>query len=346
MNNIFDYMDSYGNTSFDDNNFNKIDALIFSKLIYFPLDEIDIKDTKNIEKTYDKLLYFIIDKEIYFNQKIRMDDIIFLKKIINCKRYNSLILKNYISKTDYEIEKQFAAITILINKKEAFISFRGTDDSVVGLKEDLNMTFMSPIPSQKEAVNYINEYGNYKKLIVGGHSKGGNLAIYGSSHANMAIKKSIECIYNYDGPGFNSSFLMSNEYQTVSDKIMTFVPEESIVGMFLDYSDKYFIIHSYSISIFEHDLYTWEIKDNDFVYKKEVSIKNKNINRKINKIISSLTTEEKEVFINSLYDLVKLTGIKKWSDFDLTSLTKVKLQNLKIRKLLFVFIINILKING
>ena len=114
-----------------------------------------------------------------------------LREAAATKRFGSLILTNYVDYVDGGKEEQFAAFHVRIDNRLTYIAFRGTDDTLVGWKEDFNMSFLSPVPSQKDAVRYIDTtvQRSEGKLILGGHSKGGNLAVYASVFARPSVKK-------------------------------------------------------------------------------------------------------------------------------------------------------------
>ena len=174
MSNIIDYIKWRGDLSFDQAPINEIDNIILTRFSYLPFKYIELNNMETIESISNKMKDFDIERFLWD------DDKEFIKLLGQVDRYKNLKTTNYIEIFDKAAEKQFAAITILLPNKTSYISFRGTDSSLVGWKEDLNMSFMENVPSQKEAVNYLNNIArkNKDKLIIGGHSKGGNLAVY------------------------------------------------------------------------------------------------------------------------------------------------------------------------
>ena len=218
MSNIFDYIDWRGDLSFNQSSFNEIDNLILSRVSYFPFDGlISENETITIKEAYSRFQKLDLS-HIHMLQK---EDIDLFPAIAYSKRFGELYIKNYISKRDIEAEKQFSAITFLLPDGTIYVAYRGTDNTLIGWKEDFNMSFMESIPSQEEAKKYLNNVAseNSDKLRIGGHSKGGNLAVYAAAFCNDEIKPRIMEVYNNDGPGFFDSIISTAEYQSISGKI-------------------------------------------------------------------------------------------------------------------------------
>lgn len=192
-----------------------------------------------------------------------------------------------------------------------YISFRGTDSTLTGWKEDFNMAFMLPVPAQKEALNYVEKITKLipRKFYIGGHSKGGNLAVYAGCNLNRKLSKRIIKIYSHDGPGFLKEFLTTSNYQSIKEKIEKVVPSSSIIGMLLYTNEHYKIIKSSEKGILEHDPFSWLVKDNNFIILKDLSDGTAYTNKVINDFISSLSKKEREIFIDSLFTVLKSTNL-------------------------------------
>lgn len=190
-----------------------------------------------------------------------------LRAMAKNPRFRDAVVKGYSTETDDDLQKQFAAVCVQFTPELCYVVFRGTDSSVTGWKEDFNMAFQSPVPSQTEAVRYLNNAARHctGKLIVGGHSKGGNLAVYSSAFAKPSVKRRIQKIYSHDGPGFLPSVLDSDEFRSVCDRIDKTVPQSSFVGMLLESQEKFRVVKSNRQSIMQHDPFSWEVKDFDLV---------------------------------------------------------------------------------
>ena len=151
---------------------------------------------------------------------------------------------------------------MLLPDGSAYVAFRGTDDTIVGWKEDFNMAFTPEIPAQRYAADYLQQAAAalaFRPLLVGGHSKGGNLAVYAAVFCGEAIQKQIRAVYNNDGPGFYASLLELPEHRRIAGKITTLLPESSVVGMLLEHEEAYQVVRSTQIRLMQHDGFSWQV---------------------------------------------------------------------------------------
>lgn len=321
MPNILDYLDWRGDLPFVIAPFNKVDNLILSQLSYVNFNNIIpgiMNDDYILMKDAGKLYM-----EANPLEKMKKGDVEaigrynLIEKLSLSRRYKNAKLLNYISILDEKNEKQFSAMCIQLGDNSMYVAFRGTDDTITGWKEDFNMTLAMPVPSQLEAVNYLNIVGseNNMKLRVGGHSKGGNLAIYAAINCEDDIKMRIRKIYNNDGPGFTQDIIDSNEYQSLLNKIITIVPEYSLFGLMFEHRECYMIVKSSENGIMQHDPLSWQVIGNDFKYVQTVCKGSMVLNTSLTNWINSLTDEEKYNFIEVIYKVIKSSGCTSVSDF-------------------------------
>lgn len=294
MENFLDYLKN-NQKSFKEESFNEVDSLVLAYLSYlhFPSTKIKLKDL-DITKTTK------VDK----NRE-------FIKKVIKSKRYKDIDLCFFVEDTNDLIEKQFSAITFLLPNNTMYISFRGTDSTLTGWKEDFNMAYTLPVPSQKEALNYTEKVTKLipRNFYIGGHSKGGNLAVYAGCNLSKEISNRIIKIYSHDGPGFIKEFLTTSNYQDIKEKIEKVVPSSSIIGMLLYTNEKYKIIKSSLGGILEHDPFSWLVENNNFIILKNLSDGTIFTNKVINDFLNSLSKKEREIFIDSLFTVLKSTNL-------------------------------------
>ena len=294
MANFLNYLEK-NQKSFTEKAFNIIDSLILAYLSYlhFPNTKTKLKDLSVLKSAKTKK-----NKE-------------FIKRVIASNRYKDVELCFYVEDTNDLIEKQFSAVTFLLPDNTMYISFRGTDSTLTGWKEDFNMAFMLPVPAQKEALNYVEKITKLipRKFYIGGHSKGGNLAVYAGCNLSNALSSRIIKIYSHDGPGFIKEFLTTSNYQNIKEKIEKVVPSSSIIGMLLYTNEKYKIIKSSERGILEHDPFSWLVEDNNFIILKDLSDGTAYTNKVINDFISSLSKKEREIFIDSLFLVLKSTNL-------------------------------------
>ena len=331
---VFDYLDWRGEFSFQQSEFNEIDALILSIFAYLDfsctqgLNEFPFTDAIN-------MICALPDEVKYDGPNIIMHSVIELaKKASNTKRFCDMKVAEFVDITNEEREMQFAAITFLLPDDTAFASFRGTDNTLVGWKEDFNMSFVDGIPSQLEATKYVaNLLTNSKNSIrLGGHSKGGNLAIWASAHQQMEYKNRIIQIYSNDGPGFSENFLNSSIYQEIRSRILSFVPESSIVGVLMEH-DQYITILSKYPTILQHDPFSWIVIGSHFVYDNSRTISGMQFERIINSWIRAMPPQEREEFVENVYDIIISSNAKTLEDLDKKKLKSLFLMSKTFREM-------------
>ncbi len=324
MANIFDYIQWRGDLSLSKDEFNEIDNLILSRFAYFPFDEIikedEIVTIKELSERFQK-------KDINKMTILWENDIKLFPAMGSSKRFGELKATKYINKINTEKEKQFSAITVIIPDNTIYISFRGTDNTIVGWKEDLNITFKSHIPSQIEAVEYLEEvtkeYPN--KIRIGGHSKGGNLAVYAAAFTSENIKKRIINIYNNDGPGFNDEIIETKEYKEIIEKVNTYIPQDSVFGRLLNHKEKYTVVESTQKGFMQHDLYSWQLLGNKFIHLKEVTNGSKFIDKSIKDWFEQIDAEKREQIIDIIFQVINTTKVETISELSTHWLLNAKI---------------------
>lgn len=318
---ILDYLTWRGDLLFSQDSFNNIDALILSQITYIDFDGI-VSDDFSKTVTLAECAHEIkrrLDEDaqakvlVPFINTQTVD--IFLRAA-ECNRFSSLRLAGHINVIDEKTEQQFCALTIRDDWKGVYIVFRGTDDSLIGWKEDLNMSFKSPVPSQSAAVDYVTQVSKKLSLplILCGHSKGGNLATYAACFCNTRVKKKIRFVYNFDGPGFPHHIIESDEYKNALEIINTFIPQSSFFGVLLDRAEPHQVVESDSIGIMQHDLLSWHIIGNNFVYCNDRSDLSYFTDKTVRDWLLKLNSTEKELFVNTIYRVLEVTKAKTVSE--------------------------------
>ena len=303
--------------SFKDHPITNVDSLVFSILSYYDFDDVpglfshgkkQLKDI-DVRKVKD-YIKFLGDKKKYTK---------FLTNIVNNPRFNTMYLDNYYEKESLDEEMQFKAVTVE-NDDFMYVSFMGTKASLLSWKEDFNMAYTYPIPSQKLALKYLNRVmlETTKRIYVGGHSKGGNLAIYASSKTFFFNQLRIKKVFSHDGPGFVKEFFQSKKYFLIKNKIDRTIPATSIVGT-LFYSDENFrIIKASGIGPAQHTPVNWLVDKDSFVYLNDTSTASKHFDSAVSKWLESLTIDERINFINTVYEALSENG------FDALNITEKK----------------------
>ncbi len=337
MANIVDYIEWRGDLSFDVNPLNEIDALIFSQLSYINFKDIVPKEfvqKKNPALTLAAVGRSFFDNKDFENRKnvgsmINPLTIKLLELAAKSVRYGNLVVSGYEDIIDYSSEEQYSSITfsrISLNKNWNFIAYRGTDDSILGWKEDCNMVVEDVVPAQKEALAYLKRAAESLKgrLYVGGHSKGGNLAIYAATNSSVKLKNRLDGIFNNDGPGFSADFFEKSEFTMIKEKVHTYVPELSIVGMLFNHAPGYSIVKSSEKNMIDqHDPFGWQVIGTGFIELEERSEQSKFAADTVNTLLSELDRDEKKQFIDTVFGLLDKTNAR-----TNTELSSDKLENI------------------
>ena len=308
--NFLTYLKWRGDLLVKDHPFNEVDALILSELVYIHFENIvpavgqegciTIKDAGlRYQRSKTREMLYYKDKEDLFEE------------LAMCPRFASMTLCNYVSTLDIEAQQQFAAMHINITPNLTFIAFRGTDSTVTGWREDFNMSYMMPVPAQQSAVEYVNQTakGMFKKYWIGGHSKGGNLAIYSGTFCNPRIQKKIVRINSFDGPGFNRKMIDDTAYRLIEDKIAAYVPESSIVGMLMEHEEDYKVVQSTEFGLLQHEGFSWLVERDVFVLANDVGEFSKSFSVTLKNWLAGMSTEQRKGVVDAFFDVFVQAGI-------------------------------------
>lgn len=299
---ILDYVRWRSDLTFEEREFNNIDALVIARISYMYFDEVFKENEK--ELNISEVLKRYVNTKNIEQKTMWLPDIELAKLLMKSKRYMNLVVSDYLNVIDNTKEKQFAALTITVNEKTKIVSFRGTDNTVIGWKEDFNLSFEDNIPAQRSSVKYLNRIMEESKgnIITIGHSKGGNLAIYSSIFIDDKYRDRIKSIYNFDGPGFNSKILNDKRYLEITDRIKTFIPEDAIVGIIMNRNENYMVVKSSADSIMQHDIYSWELEISDFKYLENLSKNSILLGKSIASWLNNIDIDERKKFVDLLFD--------------------------------------------
>ena len=242
-----------------------------------------------------------------------------LRKLMASPRFRNMTLNGYTALLDDAVEQQFAALTIDLGNGSIYISFRGTDDTIVGWKEDLNMGFLEEIPSQKQSVAYVARMARQypdKTIRIGGHSKGGNLAVYSAVKSDGAIQERIVAVHNNDGPGFAWDISETAGHKRIASRIHTVLPQTSVVGMLMEHEKHYQVVHSTYDGLYQHDGFSWQVLGTQFVHLDDVSREGKLVDEALSAWADSLNTQQREALADALYSVFTASGAKTLSDLN------------------------------
>ena len=301
MPNIMDYLAWRGDIALDYSPFGDVDSLVLASLSYlnYPTEPTLIRDLGVHVPAVDK-------NQFAFVHECRA----LLSAAAMTERFAGVRMHHPIAVTDQDRDMQFAAVTFDLPDGTHYVAFRGTDSTIVGWREDFNMAFESPVPAQSAAVKYLNEVAAMTAgpLTLGGHSKGGNLAVYAAAHADPMLQSRIRDIYSFDGPGLDDVTVASAGYANIARRIRSFVPQQSVVGLLLAYHPEYTVVKSDGISLLQHDTFTWQVLGTDFIAVTELDVSSQLVDSTVHAWLSKVSPEKRRVFVNTIFDILEATG--------------------------------------
>lgn len=355
MGNSIDYLIRNGKYELTELLFNDVDSLILCQLSYLKFEGIvpELSMRRKGMKLMDIFTHPLRER-LFIEDRYEVSNRRLFEAVAFSKRFQNMKLNHFKHVIDLEKQVQFAAITFYLEDGTTYVAFRGTDETIIGWKEDFNMAFKSPIPSQLLAVDYINKVA--KKIsgefMVGGHSKGGNLAVYSAMKCEDEVKKRILHIYTNDGPGFVEDVFSSADFESIQSRITKIVPQSSLIGMLLQHQEDYQVIESSGKGVNQHDPYTWEVKDYDFVHKNDLNQGRKIFNERLNRWVEGLNEEERSIFVETLYKIISVTEAEtlmdlteEWKENTVKMVNAIKEVDADTRKMLTKIIRAMFRLN-
>ena len=327
MSTIFDYLDHVTYDSIYDRPFKELDVLALTELTYLPFNRIVPQgDTTNIEVRLSDVAA-LVDQTTNFivtDQHLQLVD-----ELATSKRFKNIKLLNYVDEYDPDVQKQFAAMTYRLTMDVYLVVFRGTDDTLIGWKEDFHMTYMDHVPSQRRAASYLQHVMKEfpkGRFLVAGHSKGGNLAAYACSYLPDYLFERVDAIYSYDAPGLNKAIIETEGYQRTSPKIHRFVPQGSIVGMMLEVPEPATIVKSRAFGGFaQHDAFTWMVEKDGFVTLDQTSPDSQQTDQTLKQWVREVPDSQLKKFFDTFFGLFLDAGITSINDLrNLKNFSKIK----------------------
>ena len=304
--------------------FNELDAAVLAKLAYVPLER-----TGGLEKCRGipvcELAAYVTAAPDMARYMLSAEDMELCRLLSESPRYKELRLHGYVSRFDAQDETQFSAICLTLGDGRGCLAFRGTDNSIIGWKEDLNMGLSFPVPAQVSAAEYFGEADRLlssRSYILCGHSKGGNVAVYAAAFCDRELQSRVAAVYNFDGPGFLPEALETEGYRRILGRVHTYVPCFSVFGMIFNNDRPYHIVRSDAFGILQHDMYTWEIRRGRFAYAEALAPASRQLDIALDKWIMNMSQPEREAFVDAVYHIFTYTNAS-----TLDELSSNKLEN-------------------
>ena len=303
---ILDYLEKFGSKTFKRLPFGEVDALILSQFSYLKFDGIvPGPDDVNSFVTLADIKAHPKFNDLFTDKRYEKSNRKLFKLMSESVRFGDLKLDYYVNITCEEREIQFSAVTFRFPEGIDYVAYRGTDENMVGWKEDANLSIMDEIPGEKEAVKYLKDISKVLDgdFYVGGHSKGGLNAIYASSAAPASIKKRIIGIYSFDGPAIREDVRNKVDYAGVRDRYHKFVPKSSLIGMIFETDDIYTVVKNKAAGILQHDPYNWIVYGIDFWYEDSLSKSAEVVNTAMANWLKGLDKNARTRFIDCVFEV-------------------------------------------
>lgn len=307
MSNIMDYLKWRGDLTFEKSPFNEVDNVILSELVYVDFADIIPEHGEiTLDEACERFFERHEEKDILARKSMTKMAAFVMREMTKTDRFGSIRLMGYVNEINTDEECQFCAMTVMLGDGRICVVYRGTDETIVGWKEDFNMSFLQEIPGQKRALEYLRFAAGRTDLPlrVMGHSKGGNLAIYAAVSCEDAIQRRIEEVYCNDGPGFQKETIESEAYRRLDGRLHSIVPDTSIVGMMLEHEEAYEIIKSSGKRAGQHDLLSWEVEGKELVHLYEINEASVLLDQTLKAWIFQMEPAQREEFVNTLFGVL------------------------------------------
>lgn len=329
MANILDYLDWRGDLTLEQAPFNEVDNLILAELSFVDFKDIvpgpgESGDSVPLAEAAERFFRRFPEGE-RIDMGVLVPDAIpdLLEKMAQSRRFGSMGLNCFIDHLDVGRGEQFAALAVETGDGSVYLAFRGTDDTLAGWKEDFELACMPEVPAQKKAVAYVEAVARRfprRKLRLGGHSKGGNLAVYAGVFCRPAVQRHLTDIWSNDGPGFHTDLLDLPEHRCVADRIHSIVPKSSVVGMLLEHEEDYDVVDSDQLGFLQHDGFSWQVRGDRFVTLHQVTRQAHLCDQELRRWVHEMPMERREAFVDAMFQVLTASGAVTLSDLKADSL--------------------------
>lgn len=317
---IIDYLKEYADVSLADEPMNDVDSLALCQFSYLKFDGLVPSVTENARAVSLQQLYEHPDYEkLYGDERYEKENRALFEAMRRCVRFRNMKLNCYINiiENQADFETQFSAVTFLLEDGTMYVAYRGTDETIVGWKEDFNMAFLSPVPGQELAIKYLNMVTERlpRDFYIGGHSKGGNLAVYAAMNCDPSVQERIIKIYSMDGPGFRPEVLERCDFSRIEDRTCKILPHSSLVGMLFEKDIRYQVVESRTFGLAQHNPFTWLVRDGHFVTVSDIYETRRFMDDTLNEWILSLDEKSLRTFVDTLFQVLSASESDNLIDF-------------------------------
>lgn len=327
MCNVVDYLVKYGKETLLERPFSPEDGLVLAQLSYIKFDGIVPGLLEN--EDFVSLAWAgeaAKRTELFADMLFAEENEALFDAACASRRFRTMKMNYYVNRIDEERPSQFSAVTYLLEDGSVYIAFRGTDETLTGWREDFSMACRMPVKSQELSAEYLNlaakelmkrerKGSAFRSFYLGGHSKGGNLAVYAAMHCRENIQARIRRIYNLDGPGFLPCHRELGLYQKIAGRVEKIIPQASVVGMLFEDAGAYRVVKSSARSVMQHDAFSWQIKDGTFEDAGEVKKGYEAAGEILNRWLALLSEEEICALTEKLFGLLERAEVQTVQDF-------------------------------
>lgn len=325
MANMMDYLDWRGDLTFAQAPFNEVDNLLLTELAY--VDFTGIVPAPLYDAVSQKAVFLKTASRQFWEQHTE-DEILghismtkmaafVMKRMAQTKRFENVCLSAYIKDIDAKQQSQFCALCITLDDGSLFVSYSGTDSTIIGWRENFNMAYLEKTPGQEKAVQYLEHavHPVHQTVRVGGHSKGGNLAVYAAVCCSPKVREKIKQVYSNDGPGFDEDVLQLAAYGEILPRLKRVLPQKAIVGMLLNHNSEYEVVHSSESHAKQHDMLSWEVLGDRMVYEDKLSEQSIAIDEILKTWIAAMDLPKRRHFIETVFSILEHAGVETVDDF-------------------------------
>ncbi len=312
MANMMDYLTWRGDLTLKASPWCLVDSLVMASMSYNPfLDTVSDAEGMPLCECVPLLHLDKMTGNQYFQQWRGL-----LFGMADTERFGHMRMHDYVNDIDTERAIQFSAITAELEDGTTFIAYRGTDSTLIGWREDFNMSFETPVPAQTAALEYLIAQAarSDRPLRISGHSKGGNLAAYAAAHAPEAVQKRILSVCSFDGPGLDANTMESEGYARIKPVLHSVLPQSSIVGLLMNYHTDYIVVRSTAVSILQHDAFTWQLSGPHFEALQQVDAGSQIMDETVHAWLRNATPEQRKTFVDAMFDMLTATNAETTSE--------------------------------
>ena len=331
MANLLDYLDWRGDLTLAQDPFNEVDNLILAEVSFVDFSGVvpppGMGESVPL-RTAAEAFFARFPEGEKIDMGVLVPDAIpdMLRKMAASRRFGDMGLNCFVDWLDAERGEQFAALTVETGDGRLYLSFRGTDDTLAGWKEDFDLSWLPEVPAQKKAAQYAAEVARQyprRRLLLGGHSKGGNLAVYAGVFCPAAVQRRIDTVWSNDGPGFRDDFAELPQHRRIGDRIVSIVPKSSVVGMLLEHEEDYTVVDSDQLGFLQHDGFSWQVLGNRFVTLRQVTRQAHLSDLELRAWVRTMTPEQRGAFVDALFTVLTASGAATLTDLKADSFKAV-----------------------